>query len=332
MEDLKKFDKAKAEVSLCVEKIKQIKVDSDTSLGEAKLTVKAAQEIEKLIENKREELKAPHLEAGRQIDNYAKELKLPLQAAISEGKRAILVFEQEKERLRLVELKRLEDERKQQEEADRKERARVDNLKNKISQFENRSLSAINNTKTLEELSQVENLLKIFSVSEKTFEEFHSEASEIKSRMILKVEEHRLYLTEKIATEKEAARLDGIAKDQAKLALKQKEEAKKLQDEKDKIENDKREFQRKKDQEENDIKRQVQADKDELERKEKQKQLESDKSKNLRKDWDFEVVNSGLVPREFLIVDETMIRNAIKKGIREIAGVKIFQNEKVVLR
>lgn len=332
MEELKKFDKAKAEIALHVERIKEIKVEDETSLGAAKLTVKAAQEAEKLIEAKREELKAPHLEAGRVIDNYAKELKLPLQAAITEGKQAILIFEQEKERKRLAELKKLEDERREKQEAERKEAARLESLKNKLVQFENRSASAINGTKTLEDLATVENSLKMFSVSESTFQEFSADAQEIKTKMISKVEEHRQYLTEKIAQEKEAARLNGIAKEQKELELKQKEEARKLQEEKENIENEKKQLAIQKADEDAAFQRKIQADREENERKEKEKQLEEDKSKNLRKDWDFEIVNSALVPREFLTVDETMIRNAVKKGIREIAGVRIFQHEKVVLR
>jgi hypothetical protein len=332
MEELKKFDKAKAEIALHVERIKEIKVEDESSLGTAKLTVKAAQEAEKLIETKREELKAPHLEAGRAIDNYAKELKLPLQAAISEGKQAILVFEQEKERQRLVELKKLEDERREKVEAERKETARLEALKNKLIQFENRSASAILGTKTIEELASVENSLRMYSVSENTFQEFSIEALEIKTKMLSKVDEHKLYLTEKIAQEKESSRLQGIAKEQKELELKQKEEARKLQAEKDGIEQEKKELARQKAEEEAAFQRKIQAEKEELERQEKERQLEAEKSKNLRKDWDFEIVNPTLVPREFLTVDETMIRNAVKKGIREISGVRIFQNEKVVLR
>lgn len=46
-----------------------------------------------------------------------------------------------------------------------------------------------------------------------------------------------------------------------------------------------------------------------------------------RKVWDFEITNENDVPRQYLKVDETAIRNAIKAGERNIAGVKIYQRE-----
>jgi hypothetical protein len=51
-----------------------------------------------------------------------------------------------------------------------------------------------------------------------------------------------------------------------------------------------------------------------------------------RKVWKFKVVNAALVPREFLYVDERMIREAIAAGTREIAGVSIYQEEQIAVR
>ena len=50
-------------------------------------------------------------------------------------------------------------------------------------------------------------------------------------------------------------------------------------------------------------------------------------SATIRKVWAFEVVNVAQVPREFLAVDEQAIRKAVAAGIREIAGVRIFEQE-----
>lgn len=44
-----------------------------------------------------------------------------------------------------------------------------------------------------------------------------------------------------------------------------------------------------------------------------------------RKVWDFEIIQQGSVPREYCSPDATLLRNAIKNGIREIPGVKIFE-------
>lgn len=48
--------------------------------------------------------------------------------------------------------------------------------------------------------------------------------------------------------------------------------------------------------------------------------------------WDFEIIDKAQIPLEFLKVDETAIRNAIRAGEREISGVKIFQKTQLSLR
>lgn len=48
--------------------------------------------------------------------------------------------------------------------------------------------------------------------------------------------------------------------------------------------------------------------------------------------WDFEIIDKAQIPLEFLKVDETAIRNAIRAGKREISGVKIFQKPQLSLR
>lgn len=47
--------------------------------------------------------------------------------------------------------------------------------------------------------------------------------------------------------------------------------------------------------------------------------------------WKFEIEDESLVPREFLIVNETAIRVAIREGKREIAGVRIYQEDQLRL-
>lgn len=48
--------------------------------------------------------------------------------------------------------------------------------------------------------------------------------------------------------------------------------------------------------------------------------------------WDFEVTDKSQLPLEFLKVDETAIRNAIRNGERTISGVNIFQKPQISLR
>ncbi len=51
-----------------------------------------------------------------------------------------------------------------------------------------------------------------------------------------------------------------------------------------------------------------------------------------RKIWTFEIIDSNKVPREYLIVSDILIRDAVKAGIREIPGVKIFEKSVTTFR
>ena len=48
--------------------------------------------------------------------------------------------------------------------------------------------------------------------------------------------------------------------------------------------------------------------------------------------WDFEVTTPAEVPREYLAVNEKAIREAIKNGVRNIPGVKIFEKPQTNFR
>ena len=63
-----------------------------------------------------------------------------------------------------------------------------------------------------------------------------------------------------------------------------------------------------------------------------QKELAALRVKGTSRAWTFELLDSALVPREFLIVNERFIRSAIKSGSRKIAGVRIFEETKISIR
>ncbi|MCL6611204.1 MAG: siphovirus Gp157 family protein [Peptococcaceae bacterium] len=48
--------------------------------------------------------------------------------------------------------------------------------------------------------------------------------------------------------------------------------------------------------------------------------------------WDFEIVDETQIPREFLMPNVPAIRAAVKAGVRNIPGVKIFQREELAVR
>jgi hypothetical protein len=53
---------------------------------------------------------------------------------------------------------------------------------------------------------------------------------------------------------------------------------------------------------------------------------------SIKKVWKFEVTDAQAVPREYLVVDERAIRQAVAAGVRAIAGVNIFEESQVAIR
>lgn len=51
-----------------------------------------------------------------------------------------------------------------------------------------------------------------------------------------------------------------------------------------------------------------------------------------RKTWRFELLTAAAVPREYCEPDPSLIREAIKRGVREIAGVRIYEDVVITLR
>ncbi len=52
----------------------------------------------------------------------------------------------------------------------------------------------------------------------------------------------------------------------------------------------------------------------------------------LRMDWTFEVTDETQIPREYLMVNERLIRDKVKAGIRQIPGVRIFEKPTGITR
>lgn len=55
-------------------------------------------------------------------------------------------------------------------------------------------------------------------------------------------------------------------------------------------------------------------------------------SASTRKTWVFELNDISKVPAEFLALNEVLVRKAIREGARDISGLRIFEQSKVVVR
>jgi hypothetical protein len=51
-----------------------------------------------------------------------------------------------------------------------------------------------------------------------------------------------------------------------------------------------------------------------------------------RKVWSYRIVDEAKVPREYLIVEPTLVRKAVREGARDIPGIEIFEEEQLAVR
>jgi len=55
-------------------------------------------------------------------------------------------------------------------------------------------------------------------------------------------------------------------------------------------------------------------------------------SMTVKKIWKFTILDPKLIPEEYWIIDEGLIREAVRNGAREISGVKIYEDKVVSVR
>mgnify|MGYP000168031833 CR=1 FL=1 len=113
---LQKFNEAREQIQQLAEACKNIVITDNNTLEQGKNLAKNAKKIETLIEDKRKEITKPLLDEKKQIDDFAKSITADLNAAVKDLRAQILKYEQEQERARQEELRRLEAERCAREE------------------------------------------------------------------------------------------------------------------------------------------------------------------------------------------------------------------------
>ena len=304
-------------------------VNSPETLNDAKKLAKEAAAIVKLIDERRTELVAPHLTAQREINAYAKEITEGLDSALKGFRAQILSFEQEQERKRQAELKRLDDERREKELAEQRERERISELKTRLNTLEAFNLKWLHTAKEPQDFTSI--IERIEAIVPSEFEEFAAEAESLKERLINSTTERWAVVKAQLAQEEEAKKLDGEAKRQAEERIALEKQAEELRQREERIAADKAEQER----EEKARAEQAEIDKqreaDEAARIAEQAAL-SQKSGSISKRWVFRVEDKTKVPISLLTVDEKAVKEAIKQGTRSIPGIVIYQEEGLVLR
>lgn len=158
----------------------------------------------------------------------------------------------------------------------------------------------------------------------------------IKNRM----GDYRKIEADKIAKEREAERIKKEKKwkiEQAKLEKKREREAEKERKRLAKLDlskkDEKKELKRIKteqnEQAEEDAKEEIDFDDNDFKQ---DKTVHSDGgSIKVRKKWSYKIENEKQVPKEYMKIDEVEIRKAIRKGVRVIKGVDIFEDETIAV-
>jgi len=59
---------------------------------------------------------------------------------------------------------------------------------------------------------------------------------------------------------------------------------------------------------------------------------ETGSSVHLRKDWVWDILDISLIPGKYLVVDKVSVNQAIKSGIREIPGIRIYETESAIIK
>ena len=112
IEIVQKFEVYKKQANDFAAKLSTLKVTDENSEAIVTQRLSEAKELIKAVEGKRTELKAPYLDAGRQIDKIAKELVEQLNLAYEDIRKVLLAWKQEQEKKRKEEIAQLEEGKK----------------------------------------------------------------------------------------------------------------------------------------------------------------------------------------------------------------------------
>lgn len=287
-------------LTAAIQTITTITDEPSRALAESK--TKEASVLVKSIADSRMKLTRPLDERKKEIMDLEKSIVAPLQTAIETASKFLTAYAQKLER------DRIERERKLKEEAAEKFRIEQDKIrleaqyKEKVLTFKSTSINAINGA-TLGTIDNIANVLSDYQVAGK-FGVYEFEAVIVKLELMQLCEARRELL------------IDAFTNPEAQLALehsKQESEAKLIEESQDlKMETS--------------LKEQDAAINIDIDRQAKEAVIPM--ASGMRKVWEWELLELGDVPLQYLCLDETAVRKAIMEGVRDIPGLKISQELK----
>lgn len=293
--ELEKLSPFQIEAQNYLEIINNVEVTDIDSLKKATELKKQVTSFLSNAETTRKSITDPIEQLKKSLIARANEVLSPAVEAKANITAKIVAYQEEQERIRQAEIERV----------------------NKIKQvFLVAQVKA-----TLEENQEMKAKISTYYNSLSGTDQDNPEIKEACQSLLEKVNQHILFLIEQKAQEEEQARL-------AKLS--QELDAEKAKIELEKIEQEKKqrelqaEERRLKDQA---IRAEIEAEKLEAEKQAKKLANQAPKA-GIRTYWKFEVINPQEVPREYCSPSDVLINQAIKNGITEIKGLKIYQEKK----
>lgn len=163
-------------------------------------------------------------------------------------------------------------------------------------------------------------------------EEAERKAREVEEARLRKIEEDKLEVIRKQQEEerlKIAREQDANKRAQQEIEAKKLEEQRKIEEERINIERQKRELE---EQQKEIEKQKADMEAAELKKQQERKQEEIDaanKVKGVRKEIVFDIIDEDKVPRAYCSPDDKKIRAAIKLGLKEIEGLKIYTKGRI---
>lgn len=93
----KRFEAITVQANELLLRVEKIDIKNETSLAIAQQTLSEVKRIEKMVEDKRVEIKAPYLQAGKEIDAIAKRVLGPLDTAMEKGDKKLRAWNAKQE-------------------------------------------------------------------------------------------------------------------------------------------------------------------------------------------------------------------------------------------
>lgn len=363
-------------VPLLDKALKIVIINNDDENTMARNIGKEMTDLKKRVNDEKKKRNKPLDDLIDSNNDKAKKITEPLDLHINRFKNLITGWETEKERLRKLEMEKLEKEKKEREEKEKLDRERVAKIRNEIQRIRDSATTNINNSTTLDAIKTIQANVISWQPKQEFFMEFYDEALTLKkdiqslidgrTPMINELEEQRKKTIELEFKNKEAAEKEKKLLDEKLAADKKKAEQdaamkKAVEDTAEMSARHElmvltvslgvKDFEVYLDKivtkygncREAVLKRDaiVQSFNEEQEQARQMANLESNKMKNQRVDYIFEITDASKVPIQFYSIDESKIkkhiqenRSILEKDINafKIEGVTISSKTQTVLK